>query len=562
MPDEVVVVDDASTDTGADDVETFARANPRVRLIRSKQNQGTPRATNLGFAQARGEYVYGLSADDFVLPDFFERHMRALESQPAAGLSYGDFVTVTQGREILERTPSLPPQAAFYSPYELSDRLYGDILEARGAIFRRAPLLEAGGLIPELEEMSDWYLGLSVAFRFGLYYVPGACHAKRVDFTSYALKRQANRPGLQEKIRRIISLLECAENADLIPHFTRSAAFMHFGIDAAEALFADPFGWTPERATLLQEPVSEYMRRKRERVQREGRTRNRPHFSRPSTWQKYVADYTPEFLRPRIAGLVEDWKQKGKRVLIYGAGEHTVALFKLTALREADLVGIADKSAAVQGERQWGFEVVAPREIPALRPDVVVISSAANQDEIARELEPLEARGIEVVRLYGDTSVSFESNDALPPTDRAAGATALDRETLVARVGQRVAEWKQKNRRVVLYGAGEETSKLFKWTNIADAQLVALAEPVALLQGERLWNLETVAPEAIASLSADTVLICGPDPRGEIRSRLAHLEHAGFEIVSLWSNAVPRRKKRAARPTAAPPPPRSSGADF
>ncbi len=551
-PDEVVVVDDASTDGGAEAVEKFARADPSVRLIRSPRNQGTPRATNKGFAEAMGSYVYGLSADDFVLPGFFERHMRALEANPAAGLSYGDFVTVTQGREILERTPSLPAQEAFYSPDALSDALYGDILEARGAIFRRDALLEAGGLIPEFEEMSDWYLGLAVGFRHGLYYVPGACHAKRVDFTSYALKRQADRRGQQEKIRRIVRLLEGDGNRDLIPHFVRSAAFMHFGVDAVEAWIAAPDGFTPTRTALLQEPIAEYMRRKRDKAQRAGRLRNRPHFSRPATWQKYVVDYTPEYLRPRVSSLVEGWRRDRKRVLVYGAGEHTVALFKLTSLRDAHIVGVADRSPTLRGERQWGFDIVSPAEIPGLRPDVVLISSAANQDEIAADLAYLGTMGIEVVTLYGDP----DADKSEPGVARASAVErergAFERDVMLQRVRELVARWNREQRRVVLYGAGEETSKLFKWTDLANANLVAIAEPVNLLQGERLWGLYTVAPETIETLEADTVLICRPDPRGEIRASLEALERRGFEIASLSETTMakaeaPRRRASLAR---------------
>ena len=554
-PDEVVVVDDASTDGGADAVERFAETHPTVRLVRSPQNQGTPRATNRGFAEARGRYVYGLSADDFVLPGFFERHLAALEAYPEAGLSYGDFVTVTQGREILERTPSLPPREAFFSPGALSDALYGDILEARGAIFRRDALLEAGGLIPEFEEMSDWYLGLAVAFRHGLYYVPGACHAKRVDFTSYALKRQADRHGQQEKIRRIVRLLESDGNRDLIPHFARSAAFMHFGVDAAEAWIAAPDGYSPTRNALLQEPVAQYMQRKREQAARSGRMRNRPHFSRPATWQKYVVDYTPEYLRPRVAALVEGWRREHKRVLVYGAGEHTVALFKLTNLRDAHIIGVADRSVALRGERQWGFEVVAPDEIATLRPDVVLVSSAANQDEIAADLAYLNAMGIEVVTLYGDGSARVAEGLVDEASAVARERAAFEREPMIQRVRELVARWNREQRKVVLYGAGEETSKLFKWTDLANTHLVAIAEPVVLLQGERLWGLYTVAPETIGTLDADTVLICCPDPRGEIRGSLGDLERRGFEITALSASstqAAPDAKPRL-RPASPPP---------
>lgn len=474
--------------------------------------------------------------------------MDALEKFPAAGLSYGDFLTVTQGLEILERIPSLPPVEAFYSPDELSERLYGDIFEMRGAIFQRKALLSCGGLIPELEEMSDRYAGLAVAFRHGLHYLPGACHAKRVDFSSYALKRQACRDGLQEKIRRVIELLKRSENRDLLPHFSRSAAFLHFGIDAADAVLKRPDCWDPIHTMLLHEPVSEYMRRKRERVQREGRTRNRPHFSRPATWQKYLDQYTPEFLRPRVEGLVAQWNRSGSRVVIYGAGEHTVALFKFTSLGDAPIIGIADRAKALHGERQWGFEVIAPWEIPDLRPDAVLISSAANQDAIFWELGELRERGIEVVRLYGESAPASQSTtntpiETKPGPDLKPESASVSPEWLVPRVRGLVSSWTRRNRRIVIYGAGEITSCLFKWTKIADAKLVAIAEPVDILQGKTIWNLDTVAPEAIRKLSADTILVCVDDTNGAIRSGLASFEQEGFEVISLRPNPVLQRDR-------------------
>ena len=342
-------------------------------MIRSAKNQGTPRATNQGFRAARGNYVYGLSADDIVLPGFFEAAMTALKKHPDAGLAYGDFLTVTQGLEILERTPSLPPVETYYSPDQLSHLLYGDLLEARGAIFQRQALLSCGGFIPELEEMSDWFLGLAVAFRYGLHYVPGACHAKRVDFMFYALKRQACRDGLQEKIRRIIKLLERPENRDLLPHFARSAPFMHFGFDAAEALRKRPECWDPVHQILLHEPLAEYMQRKPDRVQAQGRTRNRPQLSRPETWQKYVVQYTPEALSlepesfaARVRDLVSSWNRRDRRVVLFGAGEVTSRLFQWTNIDEADLVAIAEPVEMLQGEVIWNLETVAPAAIREL----------------------------------------------------------------------------------------------------------------------------------------------------------------------------------------------------
>ena len=407
-------------------------------MIRSAKNQGTPRATNQGFRAARGNYVYGLSADDIVLPGFFEAAMTALEKHPDAGLAYGDFLTVTQGLEILERTPSLPPVETYYSPDQLSHLLYGDLLEARGAIFQRQALLSCGGFIPELEEMSDWFLGLAVAFRYGLHYVPGACHAKRVDFMFYALKRQACRDGLQEKIRRIIKLLERPENRDLLPHFARSAPFMHFGFDAAEALLKRPECWDPVHQILLHEPLAEYMQRKRDRVQAQGRTRNRPQLSRPETWQKYVVQYTPEALSlepesfaARVRDLVSSWNRRDRRVVLFGAGEVTSRLFQWTNIDEADLVAIAEPVEMLQGEVIWNLETVAPAAIRELSADTVLVCSNAVRREVDRELESLERDGFEVVRLRPSAGIPCEKSER--PQGR---ARSIDRATL-SRSGDR-----------------------------------------------------------------------------------------------------------------------------
>ena len=70
---EIIVIDDASTDSTAELVRKFAGKDKRVRLIRHEQNRGTLSARITGFREAGGDYVMCLDADDTLDPDCAEK---------------------------------------------------------------------------------------------------------------------------------------------------------------------------------------------------------------------------------------------------------------------------------------------------------------------------------------------------------------------------------------------------------------------------------------------------------------------------------------------------------
>lgn len=73
---EAIVVDDGSTDDGAAIVADYPDA--RFRLIR-QANAGPGAARNAGLAQARGEFIAFLDADDEWLPNYLHESVRLLE---------------------------------------------------------------------------------------------------------------------------------------------------------------------------------------------------------------------------------------------------------------------------------------------------------------------------------------------------------------------------------------------------------------------------------------------------------------------------------------------------
>src|SRR3974390_557287 len=79
---EIVVVDDGSTDDTADRVRQYGS---KVRYFQ-KPNGGQASALNLGFAEARGEIISLLDADDLFLPGKLTRVAGAFQKNPALGM--------------------------------------------------------------------------------------------------------------------------------------------------------------------------------------------------------------------------------------------------------------------------------------------------------------------------------------------------------------------------------------------------------------------------------------------------------------------------------------------
>lgn len=84
---EVIVVDDGSTDDTAERMEKYAG---RVQYFR-KENGGQASAFNCGIAQASGEIVAFLDADDYWLPGKLKRVAEEFEGHPEAGMVYHNF---------------------------------------------------------------------------------------------------------------------------------------------------------------------------------------------------------------------------------------------------------------------------------------------------------------------------------------------------------------------------------------------------------------------------------------------------------------------------------------
>ena len=101
---ELIIIDDGSTDGSAEIAEAILQ-DPASRLIASsphrlirQANSGVSAARNNGVAQAMGDYIAFLDADDWWEPTFLEKMLQLIDDYPEAGLYACNYVYYKPGK--------------------------------------------------------------------------------------------------------------------------------------------------------------------------------------------------------------------------------------------------------------------------------------------------------------------------------------------------------------------------------------------------------------------------------------------------------------------------------
>ena len=176
QPAKILVIDDASTDNSISTIRSLISSRKNVEVICKEANSGVVRAMNDGLHAAESEYITFLAADDVVLPDMFEKSLALLARHPEAGLSSGvSLVHHWSGNHEVPNRMAYPCSTpAFLNPARVRGSLLAleDWFMGNTTIFRREPLLAAGGFDPELGSFADGFLSRVLALRHGACFIP------------------------------------------------------------------------------------------------------------------------------------------------------------------------------------------------------------------------------------------------------------------------------------------------------------------------------------------------------------------------------------------------------
>jgi glycosyltransferase involved in cell wall biosynthesis len=207
--DEILIIDDGSTDDSADVIERLITGNPNARLVRAPANKGIVPTLNQGLLLVASDYVHMASANDSYHPRLLEYCANAVAQYPDITVFCGNATfRYKEGNREDPVLMDLPQEPHYFTAKAFRARIRQSPLAAFGGgiIMRRSDMLRHGGLQESLRWHTDWMMYYMLAFEHGLYYMPEPLVTIEVAKSSYSSQARIwsrQREVIHELITRI-----------------------------------------------------------------------------------------------------------------------------------------------------------------------------------------------------------------------------------------------------------------------------------------------------------------------------------------------------------------------
>jgi glycosyltransferase involved in cell wall biosynthesis len=183
---EVIVCDNASTDSTREICLEYAARDPRIRYHRNHVNIGGPANYRRAFELARGEYFKWAAHDDCFAPSFLRRCVEVLDTRPDVVLCYSLTARIDEQGRISDPVEPLEVEAP--DPYRRFRRLIWSLgLPYPMYGLARSSALGRTGLIRSFEG-ADRLMLAELSLLGSFHQIPEVLFYYRRYDTSYALR--------------------------------------------------------------------------------------------------------------------------------------------------------------------------------------------------------------------------------------------------------------------------------------------------------------------------------------------------------------------------------------
>lgn len=161
-PDEVIIVDDGSTDNTPEIAKSFGG---RVRYVR-QENNGPSAARNLGIQEARGDWIAFLDGDDAWLPWHLSEALKVMVNYPDAALFYGKAVGINENVCRPDGTEQVKVRNV-----TLRDFVKCNPVVTSTVVVRKKILISTGGFDKTFRGPEDYDLWMRIVNRYEALYI-------------------------------------------------------------------------------------------------------------------------------------------------------------------------------------------------------------------------------------------------------------------------------------------------------------------------------------------------------------------------------------------------------
>jgi glycosyltransferase involved in cell wall biosynthesis len=179
---ELIILDDCSTDTSREIIESY-RGNSKISsIIYNPVNSGsTFKQWNKGVGLARGQYIWMAESDDSSKPEFLEKTVQKMEEYPTAGIVYSQSMELDELAEnhFLSFHDHPRFSKSFLQSYfrrgrdEITRKLIYEntIPNASGVLFRKDIYDSCGGADEKMKLGGDWMTWIKMLLISDIYFI-------------------------------------------------------------------------------------------------------------------------------------------------------------------------------------------------------------------------------------------------------------------------------------------------------------------------------------------------------------------------------------------------------